>query len=587
MPRLQLKLIGALAGLVGVVALVSGYLAERGLRERELAAIERRLSEEAGLIVELVKDVPLEPQQSAELSALAARAAAAAGARVTLVAPDGSVVADSDVRVEDLARVENHRDRPEIRSALAGRASTSTRLSETVGRKLLYRAVPLSPDGDGVVRLAVDLDWVEAAVAALRRELIVAGTIGLVAAVALSFVLSAVLVRPLVEIRQTLNAIAGGTLGARVRRRPNDELGEIAAAVNRMAEELELRLEEITDEKEQQEAVLRGMMEGVLILDARGKIVLANRRIRELFALQGEVEGKLPLEVIRHPEVHAVLQQARASETPVLREIGFDAPQRRILQVRAVGIPVRGGRGAVAVFYDLTELQRLESVRRDFVANASHELRTPLTAIRGFAETLVASEVPEPERRKYLRVILDHAKRIDALIDDLLELSRLESETVALELERVELGPIVANVIENLSERFAERGVSTDGSKLAAPPARADRRAVEQILYNLLDNAAKYTEPGGRVEVSALRDGQFVRVTVADTGVGIPEADRARIFERFYRADKARSRELGGTGLGLSIVRHLVESLAGEIDVESTPGVGSRFSFTLPIFTET
>lgn len=192
-----------------------------------------------------------------------------------------------------------------------------------------------------------------------------------------------------------------------------------------------------------------------------------------------------------------MLREARASETPVLREIEFDAPQRCVLQVRAVGIPVRDGRGAVAVFYDMTELQRLESVRRDFVANASHELRTPLTAIRGFAETLVASDVPEPERLKYLQVILNHAKRVDALIDDLLELSRLESGTMALELERLEIGPIVANVMENLSQSFAERGVSTDCSKLAAPPARADRRAVEQILYNLLDNAAKYTEPGG------------------------------------------------------------------------------------------
>jgi two-component system phosphate regulon sensor histidine kinase PhoR len=250
--------------------------------------------------------------------------------------------------------------------------------------------------------------------------------------------------------------------------------------------------------------------------------------------------------------------------------------------VQAASFSLADAKGAVAVFHDMTEVRRLETVRRDFVANASHEIKTPLTAIRGFAETLLGAPLPEENARAYLRVILNHSERLSRLVEDLLELSRLESGTHELELAELDVAALAARLCEELEPRIRERDFTVDIQGAGAPHALADRRAVEQILSNLLDNALKYSEPGKRVELRIAAAGPAVRIEVADQGAGIPEADRARIFERFYRVDRGRSREQGGTGLGLAIVKHLVQAQGGEIWVESTPGAGSTFTFTLP-----
>ncbi|HEY5550655.1 MAG TPA: ATP-binding protein, partial [Opitutaceae bacterium] len=319
-----------------------------------------------------------------------------------------------------------------------------------------------------------------------------------------------------------------------------------------------------------------------LVLDASGAIVLANRSARELLRFTTEPEGRTPLEALRDAEIDAVCRAA-ATEGSMYRELTLRGPPLRVLGVRAG--PLRGAAqsGVVVVFDDLTELRRLELVRRDFAANASHELRTPLTALQGFAETLAHADVPEPDRKRYLGIILQHAQRLAALVEDLLALSRVESKAVAVEASPLEIGPLAARVLEVLSTLFERRGVHAEVGPVDVPLVCGDARAVEQVLTNLLDNAAKYTEPGGRVLVTAERQGNFVSVSVTDTGIGIPEIHLTRIFERFYRVDKARSRDLGGTGLGLAIVRHLVETMGGRISVESTPGKGSIFRFTLPL----
>jgi two-component system phosphate regulon sensor histidine kinase PhoR len=584
LPRIQLKLMAALAVLVAVTVLASGYVAERGLRERELARIERSLQERSELVRELVAGIPFEPAATAQLDERVRRAAAASGARVTFIASEGTVVADSDVAPVDLVRVENHGEREEVRAALEGRVGRSARPSETVGRRLLYLAVPLAPGPDaGVVRLAVNLEEIEADVADLRRELMLASLIGFAAALALSFLLSWITVRPLSEMREALGAIARGDLGQRLRPRSDDELGEMAGAINDMAEELGLRLEEVTAEKEQLHAVLEGMVEGVLVLDPDACVTLANPRLRELLSLWGPVEGRKLLEVVRHPGIDDALRAAAGSTAPVVSEVEIGERTPRTLLIHAAAFPQEGPyMGTVAVFHDVTELRHLEMVRRDFVANASHELQTPLTAIRGFAETLIGNDLSWEEVRAQLDVILRNAERLENLIRDMRELSRVESRRVPLQPAEVDVSKLTSALLSDMEPRLKECSLEVSVADRGAVLAWADRRAVDQVLTNLLDNALKYTDPGGRITVEIEGESEVVRVSVSDTGIGIPSEHQDRIFERFYRVDKARSRSLGGTGLGLAIVKHLVQAMGGEVYVESEPGRGSTFRLTLP-----
>jgi two-component system phosphate regulon sensor histidine kinase PhoR len=325
------------------------------------------------------------------------------------------------------------------------------------------------------------------------------------------------------------------------------------------------------------------MVEGVLVVGSDGRILLANPSLRKLFEIGHDVEGQRPIEAIRNVEIEDLLKQARDAEEPAVREVELGGSRARVLRAHAAGIPTADGeRGAVAVFHDVTEARRVEAVRRDFVTNASHELRTPLTAILGFAETLLASKDRDEAARAQVRVIHRNSERLARLVDDLLELSRIESGGVRLEPAPIDVARVAESVLESLAPRLKERSIEARVVDDGAPQARADRRAVEHVLENLLDNAAKYTEPGGRIEVRARREGDLVAVDVADTGIGISEADQIRVFERFYRVDRARSRDLGGTGLGLSIVKHLVQAMGGEVRLRSALGLGSTFTFTLP-----
>jgi len=581
---IRLKIMGVLAILVVAVVLVAGIPAERRLRARELAQLEQSLRQRAALVAENTAGISFRLEEAPRLDALADLAGRAAGARVTLIALDGTVVGDSDVSLQRLPGVENHGQRPEVLEALAGRVGVSSRHSDTVGRPLLYLAAPSRGDRDsGVVRLAVELAAVEAAVVDLRRELLLAGALGLVAALGLSFPLSWLGRRPLVALHDAIEAVAEGRLEQRMSWTGRDEIGEIARSINRVAEQLRLRLDETTAEKERLEAVLSSMVEGVLVLDQRGDIAMVTPRLRELLGIWGEVRGRSPIEVLRHPGLDRVLAQARDSSQPLADELELGNAGGRRLLVHAVGFPREGERaGTVVVFHDVTELHRLEQVRRDFISNASHELRTPLTAIRGFAETLLESALSREERELQLRAIARNAGRMGNLIDDLLALTRMESRKFPLRPAEVEVAVIVRTLLEDLGPRLEESSLEVRVEGEDAGVAWADRRGVEQVLSNLLENAIQYSDPGGAIEIALEGDDRKLRVRVRDAGIGIAESAQSRIFERFYRVDEARSRALGGTGLGLAIVKHLVQGMGGEIGVESEPGRGSCFTFTLP-----
>jgi two-component system phosphate regulon sensor histidine kinase PhoR len=581
MLSVRLRLALALVSLVLVVAFGFGVFAQQGLARGARDRLAISLEANARLAAELLGAEPFAPAQRAEIQHRVGVVGRATGMRVTLVAADGSVIADSDVSPSELAGVENHAGRVEVAEALLGRVGRTERVSETLGRSFFYLATPLQ---GGALRLAADSVRVEAEVRLLTQPLLVAASVGLVLAAALAAVFATLLTRRVHELQGVVKAIAAGDLTQRLPWRSGDELGAIASALDDMVEQLRRRLAQANDEHARLRAVLQGMVEGVLVLDRGGAVILANPRLGELFGVWGPVEGRPAIEVIRRAPVDAALAEALLSAAPVVREIQLGGPSARHLEMHAVRFPSQGPLlGTVAVFHDVTEIHQLESMRRDFVANVSHELRTPLTAIRGFAETLRSSEVPVEQRRQYLDVILRHADRLTALIEDLLELSRIEGGTRDLALEPVDIGALARSLLQDLKPRL-EAGRMTAVVQAGPAPAAAltDRRALEQVLLNLLDNAIKYSEPGGRIEITLTGSPDGVRIDVSDTGMGIPEADRARIFERFYRVEKARSRDLGGTGLGLSIVKHLVQALDGEVFVASREGKGTTFTLRLP-----
>ena len=582
---LQLRLIAALALLVGAVVLVSGLLAERGLRERETERVGEDLRRQAQLVREALRGVPVEFEHREELQQIALRTARWAEARVTLMAADGRIVADSGVDLAELGGVENHGARPEMVEALSGKTGRATRLSRTLGRRLLYVGVPVRGPAGGrataVVRLSRDLESVDAVVGELRSLLLTAGGLGLLGALLLSFGLSELVLRPVRHIAEVVGSIAGGDLSRRLPRDNRGELGRIASSVNDVAEQLQNRLEELTEDKERLQAVLSGMVEGVLVVDAENRVVLANPRVRRIFGLPEDVVGRPFWEVVRRAEVDEAVALAREQRDHVVSDLTTESPEMQ-LQLLAVRFPATGPpAGVVAVFHDVTEIHRLENMRRDFVANVSHELKTPLTAIRGFAETL-RGDVPEPQRDQYLDVIQRNAERLASLIEDVLTLSRIEGGRLPSDAAAVDVVRIAESLVRDMAPQLSQSGVTVEIGKKGSPLAWADRRSVEQILTNLLDNAAKYSDDGSRIAIRIEEHGSQLRVEVADQGVGIPTEDLPRIFERFYRVDKARSRDLGGTGLGLAIVKHLAQSQGGEVTVASALGEGSTFTVTLP-----
>ena len=575
----------ALGGLVVAVVGVTGFLAERGLRERETSRIEDELRERAQLVRELLGETPISSSHRAQLDALADRVAEASSGRVTFIAPDGSVVGDSGVAVGQLAELQNHADRPEVVAAMGGDTGTDQRNSQTLRRPLLYLAVPATPSGSnrGVIRVAIGMESVGEAAEELRAVLVAAAALGLVVAFILSFIVSWFMSQSIGRLRDGVRSIADGHLEKRLHWDAGDELGEIAESIDRMAEQLRSRLDDATAEKEQLEAVLGAMVEGVLVLDSEKRIVLANPRLRELLSIWGEVEGRPLIEVARNAELDAALDAATQQDPPIVREIETTGPEPRKILLHAVRLPLGSARsGLVCVLHDVTEIRNLEEVRSDFIANASHELRTPITAIRGFSETLLNTP-PDEDLAPYLRVIDRNAERLSHLVDDLLELSRVENQKAPLRTDDIDLGSLVRNLLEDLAPRLKEAEIAASVASEGEIFARADRRAVDRILVNLIDNAIKYSNSGDSLSVSIAQSGDRARIDVADTGIGIPEKDQSRIFERFYRVDMARSRALGGTGLGLAIVKHLAQAMGGEVHFKSRAGEGSTFHVVLPL----
>ncbi len=570
--------------LIGAVGAVSGLYLEVKLHGWILDRVEQELERHARTVRVAVEGLP-QLQGVPSTDALADAIGEAIGARVTVVDDAGHVLGDSRLAPSAIAVAEDHRQRPEIRDALQDGVGTAMRQSTTTGVQMLYVAVPYArAESRGVVRVAMPLSDVETMMWRLRLTLVFTALLGLVAALVMSGLASHLMSRTLRSLVDRAHALSSGVTPRSPSLVPatTDELGGLQGSLNRMASELERSVNSMAHERDRFQNVLDGLSEAVIALDGDQKITLVNRATVAMLGLDAPPMGRPLLETARIPalgELAAKLQAGEPGETEFDLPSAPGEPVRRVL-ARATVLSA----GAVIVLHDVTEIRRLESVRRDFVANVSHELRTPVSIIRANAETLLDGALEDRGRsREFVDAMLRHADRLARLIADLLDLSRIEAGRFPIKSTRIRTAAALRRAIDLVERSAREKGLDIELIASTELALYADPRALDQVVANLLDNAVKYTPAGGHIVVRAMAiDGQQVRVEIADDGPGIEARHRERVFERFYRVDPGRSRDVGGTGLGLSIVKHLVEVMGGDVGLDPAAPHGSIFWFTLP-----
>lgn len=554
--------------LVLVVAMLVLILAaDRALRADLEGELRVTLEREARLVADALPDDPDGWQ------AVVVRLARATEHRITLIDSTGRVVAESDLPAGGLTRIPSHADRPEVQGVLAGGTTTARRVSSTSGELVLFTAIA---GGPGVIRVASDLSAIHAVVRAAQRSVLGAALLALVVGIALAALAGRSVARPLHGITAAAHAIARGQ-PPRFPRSDIPDIESLIQALRDMHEQLGARFEALRGEQAESAALVDAMVEGVLAADGRGRIVRANPAARRLLGY-GEEEAlpELP-QLFRAKAAREVVTAVLAGSAVRDRELELDD---RTLVVSARPLPAGG---AVVVLHDLTEMRRLEAVRRDFVANVSHELKTPLTSISGYAETLLNAPADPGTTRRFLETILANARRMQHLVDDQLDLARIESGRWQPAPQSLETAGVIADAWAVCADTARARGIRFTSEVVpGAERITADAGAIRQILVNLFDNAVRYTPGGGSVHCGAAPEGEGIRLVIRDTGTGIGSDHLPRIFERFYRVDPSRSREEGGTGLGLAIVRHLVEAHGGTVSAESALGRGTTISLTLP-----
>ncbi len=500
---------------------------------------------------------------------------ASSASHVTVFGADGRVVGDTGLDGDELVSrgpAATGRDLDEARRTGTGVTSLGSGADERL-------SVALRGDGGMLLRASRPKSAIRAASRSARELLVLAGVIAGAAGLLLTLVLSRTMVRPVEDLTRAADALARGDLDLRTRSVRTDELGRLGRALDRMADQLQDRIETIRAEEARLTAMLDGMVEAVFVTDADGRIVLTNRALDGL--VTGAVRGRTVVEAIRSAELHeAVVRALRGESSAVALEVDV-GEEARALAAQVAPLPEHAG--VVTVLHDVTELKRADRVRRDFVANASHELRTPLTAIRGYAETLKTGALEDPETaQRFVDTILRHTIRLQRLVDDLLALSRSESPDQQFELGAVRVGDVLRGALSAVEAQAQAKHIVVTTERVdGLPPVLANQWALDHVLVNLVDNAVKYTQDGGTVTVRGSSSDGAVSIEVEDNGPGIPASSRERVFERFYRVDKGRSRDQGGTGLGLAIVKHLVQRMGAEVTVESTPTRGTVFRVRL------
>ena len=581
--RLFWKLFASYGLLVVSTAATIGALEHRRVRDSSQEGLERTLRAQCVLL----RFHAGRPSHGGGLREEVRELARDTGLRITLIDPEGRVVADSEA---DAADMENHASWAEV---VAARESPDgfgawRRLSTTAEREMLYVAHAVRRDGElvGVVRVALFLDELDRRLASSLRQVLFGVLAGAIVALVLGFYVAGRFAGPVTEMRTAAEQLSRGSYGTRIRDLPNDEVGALGAALNRLGDEVVRHIASVSRDSAQLRAMLVGMAEGVVAVDDDDEVIFSNRAARDLLGLEpGDHRGRKLWEVVRMPELSKLIESARPTDLPRRRELVVAHENgERVLVARANRFATEDTGGVVVVFDDTTDLRRLERIRRDFVANVSHELKTPLTSIRGFVETLLDGALDDRENHeRFLTKIQDNVLRLNHLVSDLLSLARIEQQH-EVQRERVDWRHVVTQAARRHESDARKGGVDCLVEAPADPvEVLGDAESLTQIVDNLLSNAIKYTPDGGRVDVVLATGHASAILEVRDTGIGIPREDLGRIFERFYRVDKARSRELGGTGLGLSIVKNLVQGLGGSVAVDSEFGSGSTFRVTLPL----
>lgn len=593
-PRLFWRIYATYLVIIVLCVAAVGFYAVRSVRGFYVEHTERELQARAALVREqvvpaIVADTP------EELEALVQRLGQASGTRITIIAVDrpgaarGEVLADSD---SDPTEMENHAGRPEFVTALLGRPGVAIRYSETLRENMMYVAVPVTEDGriSTVVRTAVPITRVNDALASLYGSIAVSAVVVAIVAAIIGLYVSRRISGQMREIKVGAERLAAGDFSHTLSVPSVEEFASVAESINRMAEELDDKLRRLTHERNEREAVLASMVEGVLAVDIDERVIAVNAAAARLLDTEASLaEGKTIQEIVRNPDLQHVVAQTLDGHRPVEADIVMRVgAEERNLQ--ANGTLLHGDAdgsdvGAVVVLNDVTRLKRLEAVRRDFVANVSHELKTPVTSIKGFAETLEDGALDDPEAaRRFVRIIAGQADRLNSIIEDLLALSTLEQsgDSPLLQLEEADLCDVVAVALEVCGPKAEAKHIELREDCPGCLLARVSPPLLEQAVVNLIDNATKYSAEGSTVIVTLEDRGEEVVVSVTDEGQGVAREHLPRLFERFYRVDKARSRDLGGTGLGLAIVKHVAQIHGGRVSVDSVLGRGSTFRIHLP-----
>jgi len=575
---IQWRLAAALIALIIVwIAGLSAYLLHF-VRDNYLSNLESQLADQARLVGDISGPYFVSGQTSVD--DLVKRLGEQIDARVTIIDKSGVVLGDSD---ENPAVMENHGDRPEVIEALSSGVGSSIRYSTTLNRDMMYVAVPVTVNAEvvGISRISLPLTEINQTLEQVGRTVIIAAAIAAAIAILLAIQISRTTTQRVKALTQMSRRIAEGELDQKIQIASRDEVGNLAGAFNQMAAKLKEMVGLLTSERDKMLAILSSMADGIFVVDGGAKATMVNKAAERMFQFPADrILGHTFIEIVHDHELDDVLQKCLRTGKQQAGLVEIE-PRQQFLGV--IATPLIGQSGCVVLLQDLTKLRRLETVRRDFIANISHELRTPVASLKVLAETLQEGAIDDPAvAKEFLSKITIETDRLTQMVNELSDLSRIESGEVSLNMEPIDVGELATRVVERLKAQADRAGLSlVVDIPQALPEALADKERTEQVLVNLLHNAVKFTSLGGKISLSAETKGGNILVSVADTGVGISADDLPRIFERFYKADKARAG--GGTGLGLAIAKHIVEAQGGKIWAESTEGKGSTFVFTLPI----
>ncbi len=548
--------------------------------------LREKLLVEARLVREMVSQELDAQRPSSKMAELAVRLGNVMSTRVTIIDAAGVVLGDSQ---EEPALMENYLNRPEIQQAISDEVGTIEKKSMILGNEITYLALPVKKDGEirGFVRLSLPTTEIKMTLSKLWFLLITGLLLAIAFAALLGLTLAQRLTKPIQEMTVSAQKIAAGDFSLRTYTTSQDEIGVLGQALNQMAQQLKETIDAVSTEKSKLESVLANMVSGVIFLGQDGRVDLVNPAAGQILGIKPIISGgRKHVGIIRNYQLSQLIATALERGKVVKEEILILVPHERNVQVNITPITGREdfNLGAVVVLHDITDFRKLERVRKDFVANVSHELKTPVTSLKGYAETLLDGALEDPRvASEFVKIMLTESERLSILINDLLELSKIESTASPMTWQEINIDVLISFLKNKFKPQVEERQIELEFTRPENPLiAMGDNGMIDQVLINLIDNAVKYSPVGGKVTMAVSEQAERILFEVIDTGLGIPEQELKRIFERFYRVDKGRSRKLGGTGLGLAIVKHILEIHGSQIKVESTLGRGSRFYFTLP-----